>query len=60
MSQHELDAAVAQVTGESLRTVRRRGFSVVDPDQCDFDTEPDDLPVQIVDWDAVDRRRLAA
>ena len=29
MRQHYLDAAVARATGESLRTIRQRGFSVV-------------------------------
>jgi len=29
MRQYYLDAAVARATGESLRTIRQRGFSVV-------------------------------
>ena len=29
MGQYYLDAAVARATGESLRTIRQRGFSVV-------------------------------
>ena len=29
MNQQELDRAVARVTGESLRQVRRQGFSLV-------------------------------
>jgi hypothetical protein len=60
MSQRELESAVAAATGESLQTIRRRGFSVIDPSQLDFDAEPDDLPAQIVDWDAADLRRRAA
>jgi hypothetical protein len=60
MSQHELDSAVAQATGESLRTIRRRGFSIVDPEVVDFDSEPNCLPAQTVDWDALDARRRAA
>ena len=60
MSQQELDAAVAQATGESMRTIRRRGFSIVDPELIDFDPEPNVLPMQIVDWDALEQRRRAA
>ena len=60
MSQHELDSAVAQATGESLRTIRRRGFSIIDPDLIDFDLEPNTLPAQMVDWDALEEQRRAA
>jgi acetolactate synthase regulatory subunit len=60
MSQYELDSAVAQATGESLRTIRRRGFSIVDPEMTDFDSEPNCLPAQMVDWDALDAQQRAA
>ena len=60
MSQQELESAVARATGESVRTVRNRGFSIVEPELLDFDPEPNLLPVQIVDWDTVDLRRRAA
>jgi hypothetical protein len=60
MSQHELDSAVARATGESLRTIRRHGFSIVDPEVIDFDSEPNLLPAQMVDWDALDAQRRAA
>jgi hypothetical protein len=58
MSQRELDQAVAEATGESLREIRRRGFSIVQP-------LPDDEPEiyalpQTVDWDALDWRRSSA
>jgi hypothetical protein len=32
MSQHELDRAVARATGESLRTIREFGFTLVKPE----------------------------
>ncbi len=51
MSQDQLDRAVSDATGESLRTIRRRGFSIIDPSVTDFDTEPNDLPAQVIDWD---------
>jgi hypothetical protein len=57
MTQAELNQAVASHTGESLRTIRRRGFSIVQPLQV-FD--PDDLMLadpQVVDWDEADAAR---
>jgi hypothetical protein len=60
MTQQELESAVAEATGESLRTIRRRGFSIVDPSEGDFDPEPNILPFQVVDWDQADRQRRAA
>ena len=60
MSQYELDSAVAEATGESLRTIRRRGFSIIDPEMTDFDFEPNILPAQMVDWDALEAQRRAA
>jgi len=51
MTQQDLDRAVSAATGEELREIRRRGFSIVDPADVDFDPEPDDLPAQVIDWD---------
>jgi len=51
MTQTELDRAVANVTGESPRTVSRLGFTIADPDIVDFDPEPDDTPPQYLDWE---------
>lgn len=55
--QADLDTAVAQATGEDLRTIRRRGFSLVDPDKVNFDPEPDLLPAQFIDWDELEFAR---
>lgn len=60
MTQQELDRAIARRTGESLRIIRRRGFSIVKPQIKNFDPEPDLLPAQFVDWDEVEARRQAA
>lgn len=58
MNQCELDAEIAALTGESLREIRRRGFSIIGPPS---DDELDDLTgPQIVDWDLVDRQRTRA
>ena len=50
MTQNHIDSAVARATGESLATIRRRGFSLADPEQVDHDPEPCALP-QTIDWD---------
>lgn len=61
MTQTEINRAVARVTGESLRTVCGRGFSLADPDFVDYDPEPTDetsaIEDRIVDWDRLDARR---
>jgi hypothetical protein len=58
MSQDEIDSAVAQATGESLRTIRRRGFSIVTPLKL-FDPDGDcNAEPQVVDWDAVQAQRV--
>ena len=51
LSQQDLDHEVARLTGESLGTIRRRGFSIIDLSNSQFDTEPDDLPAMVLDWD---------
>lgn len=63
MTQAELNQAVSAATGESVSTIRRRGFSIVTPLKV---FEPDDadeyvIP-NVVDWDALEReqRRYAA
>ena len=60
MTQHELDSAVANATGENASEIHRRGFSLADPLEVNFDPEPNDLPPQVVDWDALDLQRNAA
>ena len=50
MSQNQIDRAVARHTGESLSTIRKFGFSIV---------EPPELEPLTVDWDAVQAERVA-
>lgn len=57
MTQKELHAAVANATGESLCEIRRRGFSIADPEEVRFDPEPDQLAPQMIDWDDLPQRR---
>ena len=60
MTQLELDCAVAEATGETLCEIRRLGFSIADPDEVNFDPEPDCRPPQVVDWDELDLTRNTA
>lgn len=61
MSQRDLERELARVTGESLGTIRRRGFSLVPAYPSAFDPEADELgPPQYVDWDEVDAQRQRA
>lgn len=60
MTQVEIDREVSRATGETMGTIKRRGFSIL-PLPGDYsDDEPHVLPM-VVDWDAVDaaRRRAA-
>ena len=49
MKQSEIDREVAQVTGESRKTISQRGFSLVPSSQ---QQEP-----QVIDWDKVESER---
>ncbi len=60
MTQAHLNRLVANATGEDLHEIRRHGFSIADPLDVNFDPEPDDLPHNFVDWDAVDLQRNVA
>lgn len=60
MTQMQLDALVADATGEDIRAIRQRGFSVADPYDVNFDPEPNNLPPQMIDWDELDLERNLA
>jgi len=58
MSSSEIDDAVATVTGEEMRTIRRHGFSLLSCGPVEM--EPDDFrPPQVIDWDNADPSVLA-
>ncbi len=57
MSQTELDREVSRHTGESLGTIRRRGFSIVLPPPRLYEEAEEQPAPQYVDWDEVDRQR---
>ncbi len=58
MTTTQLDRAVARATGETVCEVRRRGFSLADAAEVDFDPEPDDDSPLIVNWDELDPNRV--
>lgn len=60
MTQTQLEQLVAKATGEDIRAIRERGFSVADPLEVNFDPEPDNLPPQVVDWDELDLQHNVA
>lgn len=54
MTQKDIDHAVSRATGETLETVRRRGFSIVEV--YDDDDNPESnvaevVALRIIDWD---------
>lgn len=55
MNSRELHQAVARATGESVAEIRRRGFSLLDPDPFDLDPLPSEG--QVIDWDLYDLER---
>lgn len=57
MGSRELEFAVAAVTGESRREIRRRGFQ---PLVLEGEPHADDAPTAlgVVDWDALQVERL--
>jgi hypothetical protein len=57
MTQSEIDCAVACRTGEELHEIERRGFTIADLDEANFDPEPDDRPPQYMDWDEFELER---
>ena len=50
MTQAEMERELAEMTGESVGTIRRRGFQLV---------EPPVVRPQVVDWDTLHESRVA-
>ena len=59
MTQTQLNRAVARATGESLSTIQHMGFEIADPDVVRHDPEPMRRRPRVVNWDAVDARRMS-
>ena len=56
MTRSRVERAVARVTGESLATVQRLGFSIIEP-RLIVSGDPPAKP-SIVDWDLLDSQRV--
>ena len=50
MTQAQMERELARATGESISTIRSRGFSII---------EPPELEPLVVDWDQLDAKRVA-
>lgn len=59
MNQNDLNRSLSRATGESVRTIRRLGFSPFDPAAGDTDAECLEVPPQVVDWDQLELERIA-
>lgn len=58
MVQSQLDRLVADATGEDVYEIQRRGFSLADPLETNFDPEPDCRSPQVIDWDDLEAQRF--
>lgn len=56
MNQADLNRAVAQVTGESISTIKRLGFLLAEPSDC-LDREADEQSPHVIDWDELEAQR---
>ncbi|HVX61725.1 MAG TPA: hypothetical protein VHC19_14015 [Pirellulales bacterium] len=56
MSRSRVERAVARATGESLSTIKRLGFSMIEPAAGNLDDQPS--PPNVVDWDALQQQRV--
>lgn len=59
MKQNDLNRSLSRATGESVRTIRRLGFSLFDPAANEADVDSIDLPPQVIDWDQLEHERIA-
>lgn len=57
MKQNELDRQVAHATGESIRHIRRQGFSLLEVHSQSVVPELDARPPLWVDWDELDAQK---
>ena len=56
MKQTDINRAVAQATGESVRTIKSLGFQLEEP-LDDIEPEIGDSGPNIIDWDALESER---
>lgn len=59
MTQADLNRSLSRATGESIRTIKQLGFSLFDPGAEPCEAELLSAPPQVIDWDALERDRIA-
>ena len=59
MKQADLNRSLSRATGESVRTIRRMGFSLFSPDEPAAELEVARGEPQTVDWDQCEADRIA-
>jgi hypothetical protein len=59
MTQRQINRAVARATGDSLATIARMGFGLVDPATDQDAWEPADFGPNVIDWDEREKQRLS-
>ena len=59
MEQADLNRAVARATGETVSTIKHRGFLLADAN-FDFDQDSPDYEPNVVDWDELESQRRTA
>jgi hypothetical protein len=52
MRQRQLEQHLARVTGESVKFIRQRGFSIVESEEQQFERELEATLPHVIDWDA--------
>ena len=59
MTQADLNRSLSRATGDSVRKIKQLGFSLFDPGADQGETELLSAPPQVIDWDALERDRVA-
>jgi hypothetical protein len=59
MNQAELNRCLSRATGESVRTIKKFGFSLFDPGSPQCDSDSVDSPPQTIDWDQLEIDRIS-
>ena len=59
MNENDVYRSLSRATGESVRTIKRLGFSLFDPGANNAEPDTSDLPPQVVDWDQLELDRIA-
>lgn len=59
MHRRLLERLLARATGESVATIRSRGFSLFDPANEPLDFDEIERNPNVIDWDSLENERIA-